>query len=371
MPQVDDHHDDGDDHGFVPVEITTIAGTGVAGFDGDGGPASAARLNSPIDVIEGPSSEIIITDFENHRVRAIDPDASVITTLAGTGMAAGDASLNHPAGVAVAADGVLYVAAWGEHRVYRYPPAGGREVIAGSGVSGCAPGSPSDPAALSTISFPRSLGLLGDDTLIFAEQGCHRIRQVTTRDTLGPFAGTGEAGYSGDDELAINATFNAAGTLVLPAFGMALSPEDPPDELYIADTENHVIREINLFTRRIETFAGTGVAGFADGPPQQATFNRPTHVFASGDHAVWVVDSGNHAIRRIDPLGTSVQTVAGTGSPGYNGDHIPAAQAQLNNPGCVIVTKGGDVLIADTGNHRVRRIASDSNRRGIDARAAN
>ncbi|MEK6676715.1 MAG: hypothetical protein AABZ47_13815 [Planctomycetota bacterium] len=357
LPQPDVHQDD-DDQGVSTGSMMTIAGTGQAGFSGDGALATTAQLDSPVGVIERPSGEIIIADFDNHRVRSIDPSTGIITTLAGTGLSTGDGALNRPTEVLFTSDGAFLVAAWGEHRIYRYPATGTREVVAGNGAAECAANEPSTPASAAAIHFPRSLGVLGNGSLVFAEQGCNRLRQVTEQAILGTFAGTGNPGYSGDEGLALVAEFHAAqGVPSFPAFGMSLSPEEIPDELYVADTENHVIREINLRNGNIETFAGTGSPGFTDGPLTQATFNRPTNVFVGSDHAIWVVDGGNHAIRRIDSLGTGVATVAGTGTAGFNGDNLPALQTQLNDPSDVFVTQNGDVLIADSGNHRIRRMS--------------
>ncbi len=336
--------------------IETVAGTGVAGFSGDGGPAAEAQLDSPLDVMVRPSGQIVIVDHGNDRIRSVGVGTGLMSTLAGAGGSAADGALVRPAGVFFTEDGTLYVAGWGEHLVYEYPGDGSRAIIAGTGGDGCpADASGADPVA-TAISLPRSVGVLGDGTVIFAAQGCHRVLRIGGDGRLEAFAGTGEPGYGGDDGPAEDARLEAM--LSDPNtmnFGFALSPEDPPDELYIADTANNVIREVNLFTGRIETIAGTGEPGFADGPPSQATFNRPTAVFSSGDHAVWVVDAGNHAIRRIDPLGTEVATVAGTGEPGFNGDGLDPLETRLNNPGGVFVTGDGQVYVADTGNHRIRR----------------
>lgn len=226
-------------------------------------------------------------------------------------------------------------------------------MLAGSGEAGCSPNEPAD-AVGSPLYYPRGVAVLGDGSVLFSEQGCHRIRLIDGSNVLSTYAGTGEAGYSGDGLAKEDARFMGVLDPLAPSFGISTSPEDPPDEVYIADTGNNLIREINLGTGRVETVAGTGEPGFVDGPPSQARFDHPTNVFASSDHAVWVVDTGNHAIRRIDPLGTEVRTIAGTGTAGFSGDGGPPDEAQLNAPGGVWVTRDGAVYVADTGNHRVR-----------------
>jgi len=343
----------------APGEIITIAGTGVAGFAGDGAAARAAQLTMPVDVLVRPSGELIVVDFGNHRIRSIAVATGVISTLAGTGQTTGGGALHHPTSI-VFDEEVSYVASWGDHVVWRYAESANREIVVGTGERGCAGDVAGQRAKEIAISWPRSVGLLGDRSLLFGEPGCQRLRAVSPAGELSTYAGTGQSGYSGDDGPAVDATFGGpyggAGETV-PPFGFALSPENPPDELYIADTANNVIREINLFNGMVETFAGSGEAGFDDGPPEAATFNRPTAVFVSEDHTVWVVDGGNHAIRSIDPLQTEVTTVVGTGEAGYNGDHIAALEAQLDSPAGVHVTNSGIMYIADSGNHRIRQVS--------------
>lgn len=338
-------------------EITTIAGTGQVGFSGDGDDAEKAQFNMPIDVLARDTGELVVVDFGNHRIRTIDASTGQISTLAGTGQTSGEAALHHPTSVVF--DGAdFFVTSWADHLVFRYSQ-GARELVAGKGVPGCGDDS-AQAANLAVISWPRSVGVLAEGSLLFAEQGCQRIRAVSPAGELTTYAGTGEPGYSGDDGPAAAAVFGgpyAGDVEAVPPFGFGLSPENPPDELYVADTANNVIREINLFSGTIETFAGTGEAGFQDGAPEAATFNRPTAVFVSEDHTVWVADTGNHAIRSIDPLQIEVITVVGTGEPGYNGDDVPAEEAQLTSPGGVYVTNDGLMYIADSGNHRIRQVS--------------
>ena len=339
-----------------PGEIITVAGTGVAGFSGDGDDAVMAQLNMPLDVVVRPSGEVVV-DFGNHRIRTIDASTKSIATLAGNGQITGEDALNHPTSIAFS-DADFFVTSWADHVVFSYSR-DRRDLVAGTGGPGCG-NDGSQVANLAVISWPRSVGILADGSLLFAEQGCQRIHAVSPAGDLTTYAGTGEPGYSGDDGPPAAARFGGpypGDVAAVPPFGFGLSPEDPPDELFIADTANNVIREINLFSGTIETFAGTGEAGFADGPTEAATFNKPTAVFVSEDHTVWVVDTGNHAIRSIDPLQTEVITVVGTGEPGYNGDGLPAQEAQLASPGGVYVTNDGVMYIADSGNHRIRQVS--------------
>ncbi len=339
----------------IGAGISTIAGNGIAGFSGDGGPAVRAQLNQPLDVTVGPHGELVIVDFGNHRIRSISAVSGVITTIAGNGETSGPGALPYPTGVAFDSDGTFYVASWGDHYVYHYLANGDREVVAGTGSPGCGTNDPADPL-LANISSPRSVAVLPNGTRIFSEQGCQRLRQVKIDGVLSTLAGTGEAGYSGDGGRPADALFTAdLDTPLVPNFGIGLSSEFIPDELYVADTGNNVVREIKLFTDRIRTLAGNGEQGYLDGAPADAMFNHPSDVFTTFDHAVWVADSGNNAIRRIDPFGISVTTVAGTGVAGFNGDGIAPTEAQLDNPSGIAVSREGEAFVADTGNNRIRR----------------
>lgn len=353
------------DVGTMPIEpnpdgtVSTVIGTGTAGSGGDGGSAAAAQLDQPVDITLTDDGDLLIADYNRHRVRRVDLTTGLVSTVAGTGDITGDEALPFPSGVTALPDGAFMVVARDAHRVYRYASDGSRTVVAGNGVGECASDKPDTPPLETALSFPRNVDLLADGSLLVGEQGCHRVRRIRD-DVIITYAGTGAAGYSGDDGPAIDGELHAGPVESGPSFGIALSPEDPPDELFIADTENHVIRQVKPFTGRIETFAGDGRPGFVDGPPDEARFNRPTHVFGGRDHSVWVVDAGNHAIRYIDPLATRVTTVAGTGSPGFNGDGLPPDETQLDTPTAVWVTVDGTVFIADAGNHRVRFYRPDA-----------
>src|SRR5262245_49056563 len=166
-------------------------------------------------------------------------------------------------------------------------------------------------------------------------------------------------GYAGDGGPATEALFNVDNSPVTVNFGIDLSPENPPRRLYVSDSLNNCIRYIDLMAEppTIHLYAGTpGTAGLQDGPANSALFNLPTavHVHTNGD--LYVADSRNHVIRRIDARQQTVTTIAGTGRAGFNGDNRPATQAQLNYPGGIAVHPDGRIFIADTYNDRVRVI---------------
>jgi hypothetical protein len=330
--------------------VITIAGTGQPGFSGDGGPASSATFDQPMDLAVTPDGRLLIADTNNHRIRSIDLATGIITTIAGTGATSGEGALFAPTDVTPFRDSRFAIATWEGHRIYEFDDATGLTLRAGEGSSGCAEPAADDPLA-DMIGAPRSLAILADESILIAEQSCHRVRRLVQGE-LRLYAGTGEPGYSGDDGPADMALLAAEGIEGGPCFGIALSPEDPPDQLFIADTANHVIRQVQAFTNRMETLAGSGDRGFTDGPPENARFNRPSNVYCSRDHAVWVADAGNHAIRYVDPLGTRVSTVIGTGEPGFNGDNLPPQETQLDTPTGVWVTDQNWVFVVD--RHRIR-----------------
>jgi serine/threonine-protein kinase len=129
------------------------------------------------------------------------------------------------------------------------------------------------------------------------------------------------------------------------------------DEIYVADTGNHRVREISLASGTIETFVGTGEPGYSGdgGAASEARLNYPTDVAVGPDHSLYIADSYNHVIRRVNPLGT-ITTVAGNGTPGHSGDGGPATAAQLCTPSGVFVDSNNVLYIADTGNHLIRRV---------------
>jgi len=333
--------------------VSTVAGTGDPGFAGDGARGTLARLSQPMDVALASTNALLIADFGNHRIRLLSLENGEITTIAGDGESDTPASLPAPCGVTPRAGGGWLAVSWSAHRVEEFATDGSKVRTWGTGFAECAEGDVNTNATAAPLHAPRSAAVMADGSVLVSEQGCHRVRRFRG-DSIADYAGNGAAGYVGDNGPAVDAALQATDVADGPAMGIFLSPEDPPDELFIADTGNHVIRQVKLFTGRMETLAGTGAPGFVDGPPENAQFNRPTQVYSGRDHSVWIVDSGNHAIRHIDPLGTRVTTVVGTGVAGFNGDGRAPLETQLNNPSAVWVTPNGWVFVADAGNHRVR-----------------
>ncbi len=332
--------------------IDTLAGTGVAGFGGDGGFAIDAQLNSPFDVAVDAAGYVYVADWVNHRIRRIGPDGT-IETFAGTGVAGyggdggpahrpGGAQLNGPIGVAVDAAGYVYIADHATHRIRRIATDGTIETFAGLGVAGYS--GDGGPATAAQLDHPTSVAVDTAGNVYVADSENHSIRRIGLGGTIETIAGTGVAGDSGDGGPATEAR------LSFP-FGVAV---DANGNVYVADTVNHRVRRIGT-DGTIKTVAGTGAAGYAgdDGAATAAQLDQPAGLAVDAAGNVYVADWGNHRVRWLGTGGT-IGTFAGTGERGFGGDGGPAAQARLFNPSSVAVDPGGQVYIADAGNNRLR-----------------
>ncbi len=390
--------------------ISTAAGNGAPGYAGDGGPATSASLSSPVCVLPGPAGEVYVCDYGNHVIRMIDP-AGDIQTIAGTGTAgfSGDGTatvvqLASPSDLAFGDPGTLLVVDQGNHRIRRLDLGSGALVtLAGTGVPSY--GGEGVPAATSPIAVPAGIARRVDGSVLFTEMGSHRVRRLEGG-LLSTFAGDGVALFGGDGGTSIDATFGelksvvteADGSLLVVDFGNArlrrvdassrqtstiagngdpafsgdagpavdagLSPSDAVVDVdgavIFSDTDNNRIRRIDPMGS-IATIAGTGTAGGAGdgGAATAAELDHPTGLALDDDGNLYVADFHNHRVRRITP-GGDIETVAGTGTAGLDGDGIPATSARLRNPVDMTVDPGGDLYVADYGNNRVCRVDAAS-----------
>jgi trimeric autotransporter adhesin len=307
--------------------ITTVAGTGVAGFSGDGGPATQAQLHNPFGVAVDATGNIYIADTGNNRVRKIAVGTGVITTIAGNGSPSysGDggtataAGLNYPTGVAVDTLGNVYVADQRNNRI-REIGAGIITTAAGNGnVGNSGDGGPAITAALY---YPTGIAVDAYRNLYIADSNNQKIREVVFG-IINTVAGTGSVGYT----CSPGPSATAVG-LHTPT-GVSV---DVSNEMFIADYGNQCVRVIST---GIDAFAiGTGTPGYSGdgGSGPNAELNYPFGVAADAlGGNLYIADYVNHVIRAVAYADT-ISTFAGTGTPGYSGDGGPATKARLYNP---------------------------------------
>lgn len=332
--------------------ISTVAGTGAAGFKGDSEPAVSAQLNRPYGIAVGSLGTLYFSDYNNHRIRRITTDGK-ISTVAGSGAGySGDngpaaaARLNCPREVAVDGAGTLYVTDAANHRVRRITPDGTISTVAGTGTGGSS--GDGGPATAARLNYPLGVAVDSGGVLYISDHSNHKVRKVTPDGTISTIAGTGTAGFKGDGGPAVSAQLNRPYALAL----------DDAGDLYIADGNNHRVRKITA-DGTISTVAGKGTAGFSGdgGPATSAQLNLPVGVVVDSAGTLFVSDYNNHRVRTVSPDG-EITTFAGKGAAGFGGDGGPAATAQLNSPFGLAVDCVDNLYVADHLNNRVRKVPS-------------
>ena len=344
--------------------IVTVAGTGTAGYNADGIGGVYADLFYPYGVAATPSGTLYIADGWNNRVRRVEATTGTIFTAAGTGtggcdagpLAATSAELFDPYGVAVDASGNFYVSTDIGSVVQRVNAVTGVLTTvagdcAGSGFNG-------DWIAATTawLDGPSGIAVDAAGNLFIADRNNNLVRRVdAATGRIHAIAGTGTAGYNSDGIAALDAD------LWLP-YGVAV---DRSGTVYIADPGNNRVRKVfpsgTTYTT-IATAAGTGTKGYnADGiPAATAQLNHPYGVAVDAAGNLFIADSDNNRVRRVDAATGIITTIAGTGTAGYTGDGEAATSAQIWFPSSVAVDAAGNVYFTDQANHRVRKILVDA-----------
>ena len=336
----------------APSDITTVAGSGVNGYGGDGGSATSAQMMAPAGLALGAGGNLYIADFFAHTVRRVN-SSGTISTFAGTGVAgySGDggpasaAQLNMPGDLVVDAAGNVYIADFGNHRIRRVSPGGTISVYAGTGTAGYS--GDSGPALLARLYNPAGLDIDAAGNLYVTEYGNGTVRRIdaATR-VITTLAGNGTNGYGGDGGPATAAQMNAPTDVAVHGDGTA----------YIAELNGHRVRKVTP-GGTITTLAGTGVAGNSGngGPAASALLSQPAGVDIDSTGNVFIAEFGNHDVRKVTPAG-AISRVAGTGVAGSGGDGGPALSAQLSTPSRANLDASGNFYVSDWGNHRVRRV---------------
>lgn len=370
-PANDNSDDNSNDNGTTEMRpiISTYVGNGTAGDNGDGLPAQETSLYLVQDVTVGPDGLVYFPDWNNHKIRRVDADGTV-STVAGTGMLgdaadayAGEISFNHPTNVTFDANGDMIIAAWHNSLVKRLnlvsEPVGFVETIAGTG--GRSYNGDEIPATEAILDLPSAVVVEpGTGNIIFADQANFRIRQVDLGTGLiHTLCGDGTPEYLGDGVTADQARLNSPkGQAAPPAGRITL---DLQGNIIVADTGNHVIRRIDNATNIITTIAGTpGEAGYSGdgGAANAAKLNTPSDVAVGPTGQIYIADTMNHVVRVVD-LDGNIRTLAGTGERGFDGDGEFADEAMLDRPYGLNVGEDGTVYIADTHNHRIRRVTQE------------
>jgi streptogramin lyase len=339
------------------LTISTLAGTGIKGFSDEGGPATEAQLNDPTGIARGPDGALYICDTGNHRIRKVTSDGRIVT-IAGTGVAgwSGDggpatsAKLNEPYEVRFDAAGNIFWVERLSHSVRKCDAKTGIiSTIAGTGTAGFS--GDGGPATAAQLSDPHSIGFDKAGDLHICDVKNHRIRKVDMKSgKISTFAGNGEKKPTPD-----GAPFRNA-----PLYGPRALDFDKAGNLWIALREGNAVYRLDISSGTVHHVAGTGKKGFDGngGPARLATLSGPKGIAVGPNGNVYLADTESHSIRMIDSRGT-IHLIAGTGERGDGSESDPV-KCQLARPHGVFVDKDGSIFIGDSDAHRVRVIRGRS-----------
>ena len=344
-------------HPLADTTISTVAGNGESKLSGVSGPALEFAINQPFGVEFGPDRALYICEVGNHRVLRLDPKTSRVTTVAGNGEKGitGDggpatkARLSEPYEVRFDAGGNMYfVEMVGAVVSMVEKESGILRRIAGTGEGGFS--GDGGPAVKAKLSSPHSIALDGKSGLYIADIGNHRIRRVDLKTgIIESIAGNGERVLPKDGAVATGRPMLGPRALFITG-----------NTMWIALREGHSVWKMDLTTRNLTHVAGDGTVGYRDGAGDKARFNGPKGIAVGPRGDVYVVDTENQAIRRIERKGFAVSTIAGYGPSGrgYGGDGGSSRKAKLDRPHGVAVAAAGAVYIGDSNNHRVRKVTA-------------
>ncbi|HML18265.1 MAG TPA: hypothetical protein VK419_14645, partial [Bryobacteraceae bacterium] len=322
--------------------ITTFAGTGMAGFSGDGGPASAAQLNSPYGLMFDGAGDLLIADLGNARVRKVTPDGNIATVAGGGSAPAGGANegsaalgvaLMTPRNLASDGSGGFYISDFGANCVFRVASDGSLTTAAGTGAPGYAGDGSAANRAL--LAYPAGIAIDRDASLYISDSGNHAIRKVTNGmiSTVGHATTPTGVAVDGFGTLYI-ADPNAGEIVVEPASGPAstynLAASDVAFGIdgYLYATSVTLVWRVSFAGSSLVVAGGGNLAYGDGGAATGALLNHPSGVAADMNGNLYIADRDNNRIRRVAPNGT-ISTIAGTGASGNTGDYGAATEATL------------------------------------------
>lgn len=337
--------------------ISTIAGTGTAGYNGDGISATAANIFYPHNLALDAAGNLYFPDYNNSRIRKITISTGLISTIAGTGTAgynsdgilATSALINQPTSLTFDNNGDLYFTDRGNQRVRKITTATGIiTTVAGTGTGGY--NTDGIAATAAQLNGPNEVAFDAAGNLFISDWFNHRVRKVDkVTGIITTITGTGVAGYNGEGIPATTAQINGPCGIIF----------DNAGNIYIAEYPGCRIRKITISSGLITTIAGTGTAGFSGdgGAATAAQLNFPAYISFDPAGNLYIGDDGNHRIRKIATGTGIISTIAGTGTAGYNGDGIAPTAAWLRDPYYPLFNNYNcSMYIVDTYNHRIRKI---------------
>ncbi len=344
---------------FVPGTISTVAGNEAWIYGGDGNVATASSIFLPFGIAVDAAGDLFIADSSNNRIRRVDDKTGIISTIAGTGVIgfsgnggpAIAASLSSPSSVALDPAGNLFFTDSGNNLI--------RRIDAFTGVISTVAGTPNThgytgdlgPATAATLNSPNGIAFDAAGNLYLADTANHAVRKISPAGIISSVAGRGFPAFSGDGGPAVSAGLNSPWS-VTPA---------PSGGLYIADQNNNRIRFIDL-SGIISTVIGTGESTYGgdNGPAAQAQLNVPASVAVDIAGNLYIADSGNNRVRKINAKTGIVTTIAGNSGESISGDSGPADQAGLYGPYTLALDNQGSLLIADVFHNRIRKVAANA-----------
>ena len=360
-------------------DINTWAGTGEAGYDGDGHDRAHTQFYWPNDIEFTPTLGAFVSDWNNHRIRRLDSNGKFETIIGTPSIGDGppypnvggdigdyvpgtECDLNHPTQVFERSDQMLVVMCWHNHKIRLWDPTTGEITVLIGRSWGCTGDGEnvSSPTALINQAPHAVEG--PDGSLYINDQRNQIIRKIDPSGILSTVAGmkvcdNEPGGYGGDNGPPANAVFSQpTGSNPNPPGGGLVF--DDLGRLYIADTLNHRIRRIDFNANMITTVVGSGVQGFGGdgGDPLLASLDTPLDITFGPDGRLYIADTYNNRIRAVDFTANVITTVAGNGRKGFSGDRYPATEARLAWPYGIGFDADGHLYIADTYNHRIRRV---------------